>query len=179
MLGAQGRQGSAVVEALLVDQSLPVSPEKIHVITRNTAGAVATHLSQRGIQLVQGDLNAPAPILKHLEKTQIDARRLGVFLAQAHGPRELSDAKGFIDACCEAGVAYFVYSSVDRGGKEASDRDASYCKTFLDKFHIEKHFIAASKDHGMNYTILRPTWFAENADWGCESLAYNADMRRH
>ena len=90
-------------------------------------------------------------------------------LAQAHGPTELTDAKGFIDAAEAVGVRYFVYSSVDRGGTVLSDKDASYCKTFADKFHVEKHLIAAASKASpktMDYTILRPTWFAENADWG-------------
>ena len=40
------------------------------------------------------------------------------FLAQAHGPTELSDARSFIDAAVDAGGQCIVYSSVDRGGKE-------------------------------------------------------------
>ena len=173
--GGTGRQGGAVVTALLTDPSTPIPAATIHVITRNTSGATATHLKQQGVQLIHGDLNAPAAIFQRLTTKSIKPGDVAVFLAQAHGPTELSDAKGFIDAAASAGVDYFVYSSVDRGGKAQSGRDASYCKTFSDKFEIEKHLISTvsrcRKEPGpsgrsMDYTILRPTWFADNADWG-------------
>lgn len=62
-----------------------------------------------------------------------------------------------------------MYSSVDRGGREVSDVDPSYCKTFEDKFLIEKYLIGGfenrEKGRGLGYTILRPVWFVDNAWW--------------
>lgn len=172
--GGTGRQGGAVVSALLSDLSSPVEPAQIHVITRNSTGAAASKLLKSGVNLVTGDLGQPTAILEHLQTNSVDPHQTAVFLAQAHGPTELSDAKSFIDAASTFGIRYFVYSSVDRGGKELSDHDPSYCKTFSDKYSIEKHLLAiseASQDarlgkSGLDYTILRPTWFVDNADWG-------------
>jgi hypothetical protein len=91
-----------------------------------------------------------------------------VFLAQRPGPIELSDAKGFTDAASSHGIAYFVYSSVDRGGRTLSDSDPSYCKTFSDKFYIEQHLksVAGKAIDYTVYTIIRPAWFVDNAHWG-------------
>ncbi|KAF9111660.1 hypothetical protein BGX27_004601 [Mortierella sp. AM989] len=165
--GGTGRQGGAAVNALLADQSSSIQPKDIYVLTRNTEGAAATALATRGVQLVRGELGQPDAIFKELSSQGVDLSTTGAFLAQAHGPTELTDANGFIDAAITHGLSYFVYSSVDRGGKELSDRDASYCKTFSDKFEIEKHLKAASADgKHINFTILRPTWFADNALWG-------------
>lgn len=172
--GGTGRQGGAVVSALLSDPASPIEPARIHVITRSITGPTAVKLSAKGISLVEGSLGQPGLIFDTLQKQDIDLHRVSIFLAQAHGPTELSDAKLFIDAASTAGIEYFVYSSVDRGGKEASDKDPSYCKTFSDKYHIEKHLIATAEasrrsqapNTGFDYTILRPTWFAENAIWG-------------
>jgi uncharacterized protein YbjT (DUF2867 family) len=165
--GGTGRQGGAVVNALLADKSASIAPKHVYVLTRNTNSAAATALAARGISLVQGELGQPDAIFKQLAAQDVDFGQTAVFLAQAHGPTELNDAKGFIDAAITNGLAYFVYSSVDRGGKERSDRDASYCKTFSDKFQIEKHLEAASAGgKHINFTILRPTWFADNALWG-------------
>ncbi|KAG0048403.1 hypothetical protein BGZ89_004616 [Linnemannia elongata] len=165
--GGTGRQGSAAVNALLADQLSSIQPKDIYVLTRNTEGAAATALATRGVQLVRGELGQPDTIFKKLSNQGVNLSTTGVFLAQAHGPTELTDANGFIDAAITHGLPYFVYSSVDRGGKELSDRDASYCKTFSDKFEIEKHLKAASADgKHINFTILRPTWFADNALWG-------------
>lgn len=166
--GGTGRQGGSVVNALLADKSISVQAKDIYVLTRNIEGSAATKLATRGVQLVRGELGQPDAIFKHLINQGVDLKKTGAFLAQAHGPTELSDAKGFIDACVANGLLYFVYSSVDRGGKVLSDRDASYCKTFSDKFEIEKHLEAAGagSKSTTDFTILRPTWFADNALWG-------------
>jgi uncharacterized protein YbjT (DUF2867 family) len=172
--GGTGRQGGAVVDALLTDKASPVAPERIYVITREGNGTGATKLVARGIQLILGHLGQPAVIFDHLRAQGVPMNQTAAFLAQAHGSTELSDARAFIDAAVEAGLRHIVYSSVDRGGKELSDRDPSWCKTFANKFHIEKHLIAATSaarakvdgGKGTVYTIIRPTWFANNALWG-------------
>ncbi|KFY49126.1 hypothetical protein V495_00714 [Pseudogymnoascus sp. VKM F-4514 (FW-929)] len=165
--GGTGRQGGAVVNALLADKSTSIQAKDIYVLTRNVAGAAAAALVTRGVKLVLGELGKPDAIFKQLADLGVNPTSTAAFLAQAHGPTELDDAKGFIDAAISTGLSYFVYSSVDRGGPELSDRDASYCKTFSDKFKIEKHLQAASAGgKNINFTILRPTWFADNALWG-------------
>ncbi|KAN0120335.1 NAD(P)-binding protein [Hyaloscypha variabilis] len=146
--GATGRQGGAVVTALLTQPDFKIPPQNIWAITRNAAGPSAQHLISKcpGINIVSGDLNNPDALFKQLGNI---LPQTAAFLAQAHGPIELSDAKGFIDAVASHGVAYLVYSS-----------------TFSDKFYIEQHLKSVAKNAGMGYTILRPTWLADNADWG-------------
>jgi hypothetical protein len=75
------------------------------------------------IDIVAGDLNNPQAILEQLGNHILP--QTAVFLAQAHGSTELSDAKGFIDAAATHAAAYFVYSSADRGGRKLSDADPS------------------------------------------------------
>jgi uncharacterized protein YbjT (DUF2867 family) len=167
--GATGRQGGAVVNAILSTPKLGIAPENVWAITRDATGASAQRLGSTwpGINIVSGNLNNPHGIFEQLDALSIP--QTAVFLAQAHGPTEVSDAKGFIDAASSLGVAYFVYSSVDRGGRKLSDSDPSYCKTFSDKFLIEQHLknvVGQQQGKGMEYTIIRPTWFADNAHWG-------------
>lgn len=168
--GATGRQGGAVVSALLSLPDLNIEPKNVWAITRDAAGASAQALVSRwpGINIVAGDLNNPHVLFEQLGSHILP--QTAVFLAQAHSPTEVSDAKGFIDAASSHGAAYFVYSSVDRGGRELSDSDPSYCKTFSDKFIIEQHLKAVANQQGggkaMGYTIIRPVWFADNAHWG-------------
>lgn len=172
--GGTGRQGGAVVNALLEDHLSPVNPNQIFVITRNIEGFNAAKLATRGINLIAGTLSKPELIFNDLKNFGVKLNETAAFLVQAHGPTEFDDARRFIDAAATSGLQYFVYSSVDRGGKELSDKDPSYCKTFSDKFHIEKHLITTtsrsdvneSSSEKMKYTILRPVWFAENAIWG-------------
>ncbi|KAK5062911.1 hypothetical protein LTR84_004987 [Exophiala bonariae] len=165
--GATGRQGGAVVNALLGNPELNIESKNVWAITRDPAGASAKRLTSTwpGINLVVGDLNKPDELFQQLG-TSISPHT-AVFLAQAHGPTELLEAKGFIEAASAHGVAYFVYSSVDRGGRQLSDSDPSYCKTFSDKFYIEKHLKqVAAQEKRMDYTVIRPVWFADNAHWG-------------
>ena len=164
--GATGRQGGAVVDALLTHPELSIEPREVYAISRQATGAGAARLREKykGINIVAGDLNNPAALFQQLDKSIIS--QTAVFLAQAHGPTELVDAKGFITAAAKHGIPYFVYSSVDRGGRELSDKDPSYCKTFSDKFYIEQHLREVCAANKMEYTIIRPTWFADNALWG-------------
>lgn len=166
--GATGRQGGAVVKALLNDEA-GISAQNIYAITRSAAGETAQRLALIGVNLVVGDLKDSKALFRQLDQDKLS--ETGVFLAQAHGPTEVTDAKALIDAALLAQVPYFVYSSVDRGGRESSDRDPSYCKTFSDKFLIEQYLREATSSHytqgrTLEHTIIRPTWFADNADWG-------------
>lgn len=168
--GGTGRQGGAVITALLNDPISPVPPSKIYAITRDTNSTASQSLSSKSIQLLQGDLSDSLTIFTALRSHGADLSQTGAYLAQAHGPQEVQQAKSFIDAAAASGIAHLVYSSVDRGGRAVSDRETSTCKTFSDKFLIEKHLIAAcassSSSSTLSYTILRPTWFADNALWG-------------
>lgn len=165
--GGTGRQGGAAINALLNDPISPVQPNKIYAITRNANSAASRSLASKGIQLIQGDLTDSTAIFDYARTHGAKPAQTGAYLAQAHGPQEVLQAKAFIDAAVSLGIAYLVYSSVDRGGPALSDRDPSFCKTFSDKYLIEKHLIAASsKTPSLSYTILRPTWFADNALWG-------------
>ncbi|KAH7237501.1 uncharacterized protein BKA55DRAFT_520467 [Fusarium redolens] len=164
--GATGRQGGATVDALLTHPDIKIRPKQVYALTRQASGPGAVKLREKygDINIVAGDLNNPELILQQLDKAILP--KTGIFLAQAHGPTEVTDAEELIDAATRNGIPYFVYSSVDRGGRELSDKDPSYCKTFSDKFLIEKHLINACSNSEMKYTILRPTWFADNAWWG-------------
>ncbi|KAM0345423.1 hypothetical protein ACHAPU_006586 [Fusarium lateritium] len=164
--GATGQQGGATVNALLTHPTIKINPKHVYALTRQASGPGAAKLRQKygDINIVAGDLANPEAIFRQLPKDILP--KTGIHMAQAHGPTEVTDAKGFIDAAARNGISYFVYSSVDRGGREISDKDPSYCKTFSDKFLIEKHLINVCADSDMDYTILRPTWFADNAYWG-------------
>jgi len=164
--GATGRQGGATVDALLNHPDIKINPKQVYALTRQATGSGAIKLREKydDINIIAGDLNNPEAIFQQLDESILPMT--GIYLAQAHGPTEVSDAKGFIDSAVRNGVPYFVYSSVDRGGRELSDKDPSYCKTFSDKFLIEKHLIGVCTNNKMDYTIIRPTWFADNAWWG-------------
>lgn len=78
IIGATGKQGGAVVNALL-----PSSDFTILAVTRNTASSSAQKLAQKSpkIKLVQGDLNDPTTIFKNAKEVT-DKPIWGVFSVQ-------------------------------------------------------------------------------------------------
>lgn len=169
--GATGKQGSAVVNALIARP--PPYPHEILALTRNVDSPAAQKLSSKSknITLLAGDLNHCPNIFT---KAGGNGSVWGVFsmqlpaMGQSGAPKDIEEQQGngLIDAALTAGVKHFVYTSVDRGGSN-SINDPTNVPHFISKHKIEKHLIDAVSDsnkntHGMTYTILRPVAFYDN-----------------
>ncbi|KAI1472668.1 nucleoside-diphosphate-sugar epimerase family protein [Daldinia caldariorum] len=162
--GATGKQGGAVVSALLKANA----DFEILALTRDVQSASAQRLAQKSpkIKLVAGDMDAADTIFRNakvITKTPI----WGVFSVQAAmgggaNPRkEEFQGKALIDASLKNGVKHMVYSSVDRGGAR-SDNDPTDVPHFVSKHNIEKHLQEKTQSGEMGWTILRPVAFFEN-----------------
>ena len=142
--GATGRQGGAVVQHLL--------PKgwKLRALTRNPASAAAQELMRHGIEVAQGDLEAPASLERATHGLY------GIYSVQdfwsVGARREVQQGKNLADAARKAGVEHFVYSSV--GGAERNSGIAHW----ESKWEIEKHI----RKLGLPATMLRPVAFMEN-----------------
>ncbi|KAF2002216.1 nucleoside-diphosphate-sugar epimerase family protein [Amniculicola lignicola CBS 123094] len=158
--GATGRQGGAVVRAL-IDSNF-----EILALTRDSTSPSAQKLASlsSSIKLLQGDQdNAPA-IFETANKIA-SGPVWGVFSVQAKPPNkdttiEDRQAKGLIDASLSAGVEFFVYSSVDRGGAKSST-DATPIPHWATKHYVEQYLCEKAAGTNMRYTVLRPTAFME------------------
>jgi len=165
--GATGKQGGAVVRALLDSPANP--PFSILALTRNPSSPAAQKLASKpNVSLVQGDFNDCASIF-----SKIRTPLYGAFLVTypGFGPlvkRDIEEIQGkaFVDAALRHGVKYFVFSSIDRGGPQRSDEDETSVRPFASKARIEKHLIAkisAQKiEEKTQYTILRTTAYYDN-----------------
>lgn len=163
--GATGKQGGAVVRALLDAPGNP--PYSILALTRKPSSPAAQKLASKpNVSLIQGDFNDCASIFSKIKTTLH-----GVFLVTypAVGPyvkREEAQGKAFVDAALQHGVKHFVFSSIDRGGPQRSDADETSIGPFASKARIEKHLIAKISAQKMEprtrYTILRTTTFFDN-----------------
>jgi len=161
VVGATGKQGGAVVTALL---ALP-SPPKILALTRNKSSAKAQALAAahpNQVALVQGDISAPEAVFK-AAGDGVDA----VFLVTTP-PKEAEHAIPFLDAAAAAGVRQVVFSSVDRGGEPRSWDNPTDIAHFLSKHEIELHLRALgdARPGAFTWTILRPTAFLDNLNPG-------------
>ncbi|CAK9780861.1 nucleoside-diphosphate-sugar epimerase family protein [Cutaneotrichosporon oleaginosum] len=165
--GATGKQGGAVVQALLAKPDDMV----VLAVTRNPDSAAAQKLAARGVKLVKGDLDDVPALFDAARAASPTGTVWGVFSVQptslntdpvnlASNP-EVKQGVALIDEALRAGVTHFVYSSVDRGGDQSWDTmtDVPHFRT---KAFIEAHLRDATKDSKMSWSILRPAIFFEN-----------------
>jgi len=141
--GATGRQGGAVIRHML--------PKgwKLRALTRNPASHAATELAQQGVEVVQGDLEAPPSLDRACRGIY------GIYSVQdfwsVGAKREVQQGKNLADAAKKAGVQHFVFSSV--GGAERN----TGIPHWESKWEIEKHI----RQLALPATIFRPASFME------------------
>jgi uncharacterized protein YbjT (DUF2867 family) len=142
--GSTGNQGGAVARALL-ERGFPV-----RALTRDPEKPEAQALTERGTEVVQGDLEDRTSIDQALEGVY------GVFSVQNFWEvgydREVQQGTTLADAAKAAGVQHVVYSSV---GSAYRGTGISH---FDSKWEIEKHV----RQNELPYTILRPVFFMQN-----------------
>ena len=142
--GATGRQGGAVIRHML--------PKgwKLRALTRNLDSHNAKELSRQGIELVRGDLEAPASLTAATEGVY------GIYSVQdfwaVGAKREVLQGKNLADAAKKAGVKHLVYNSV--GGAERK----TGIPHWESKWEIENYI----RGLGLPATIFRPAGFMEN-----------------
>ncbi|GFG12543.1 nmrA-like family domain-containing protein 1 [Aspergillus udagawae] len=162
--GATGKQGGAVVNALLAEDA----DIEILAVTRNPQSSGAKKLADKSpkIKLVQGDLDNPAGIFKNAR--QVSSEPIwGVFSVQipmGQGQtveKEERQGKALIDEALAQKVQHFVYTSVDRGG-DASIDNATNIPHFISKHRIEQHLFERTRAADMSWTVLRPVFFFDN-----------------
>jgi uncharacterized protein YbjT (DUF2867 family) len=165
--GATGKQGGAVIDAIL-SRPAATSEFTLLAVTRDTSTASAKKLAARSpsVKLVQGNLDDIASLF---ETADMVAQKpiWGVFSVQVSMGKnvtvegEMQQGKGLIDESIRHGVKCFVYSSVERGGDEASWDNQTPVPHFQTKYHIERH-LRDSAGKKMGWTILRPVAFMDN-----------------
>jgi uncharacterized protein YbjT (DUF2867 family) len=144
VVGATGQQGSATVDALL-DRGIPV-----RALTRNTDGAAARALAERGVEVVPADLAAPETV-----RRAFDGAAAAFAMTTFGGPDgtdgEVAQGKTIGEAAQAAGLPFLLYSSV--GGAERH----SAVPHFESKGRIEELLTGV-----LPLNIVRPTFFMEN-----------------
>ncbi|EPQ30066.1 uncharacterized protein PFL1_02183 [Pseudozyma flocculosa PF-1] len=153
VVGATGKQGSAVLEALERHPALQQRPSKLFALTRNPDSPRAKPLKARGIKVVQGDIFDTDSLVTALRHNAITAAFLVTDAFAKGGPDgERQQGIAFIDAAKRGGVEYIVFSSVG-----CADT-ATQVPHFASKNDIEHHL----RDSGIPWAILRPAAFMDN-----------------
>jgi uncharacterized protein YbjT (DUF2867 family) len=141
--GATGRQGGAVVRHMLL------KGWKLRALTRNPESHAAKSLARQGVELVQGDLEDAASVVRAA------AGVYGIYSVQdfwaVGAKREVQQGKNVADAAKKTSVKHFVYSSV--GGAERN----TGIPHWESKWEVEKH----TRSLGLPATVIRPAGFME------------------
>ncbi|HEY2644957.1 MAG TPA: NmrA/HSCARG family protein [Galbitalea sp.] len=143
VVGATGKQGGAVVDAL-IHEGLGV-----RALVRDPGTAAAGALRVRGVDLVKGDL-ADSTALESL-LSGVD----GVFAMSTPVDGtdvEVTAGTAIADVAARSGVPHLVFSTV--GGAERQTGIAH----FESKRRVEEHI----ESLGIHATFLRPVFFMEN-----------------
>lgn len=141
--GATGRQGGAVVRHML--------PKgwRLRALTRNPKSYAARQLAEKGVELVEGDMDDPASLERAARGVY------GIYSVQdfwtVGARREVQQGKNLADVAKKAGVEHLVYSSV--GGAERNT-GITHWET---KWVVEKHV----RSLDLPFTVLRPASFME------------------
>ncbi|KAK5111248.1 hypothetical protein LTR62_005276 [Meristemomyces frigidus] len=162
--GATGKQGGALIRALLAKQSQPF---EIYALTRNATSRSAQVLAkQPNVRIIQGDFDSPKAIFKQVKEPW------GFFSVTMpmNAWKEEAQGKAMTAAALDAGVKHIVFTATDRGGDGKSDTEPTNVPHFASKYNIEQDIKAhanASASNNENkqeltWTFLRPVAFYEN-----------------
>jgi uncharacterized protein YbjT (DUF2867 family) len=122
---------------------------KLRALTRNPQGHAAQSLARQGVELIHGDLEDAASVVRAA------AGVYGIYSVQdfwaAGARREVQQGKNVADAAKRVGVKHFVYSSV--GGAERN----TGIPHWESKWEVEKYI----RSLGLPATVIRPATFME------------------
>lgn len=152
--GATGQQGGAVVRALLS------KGHRVKALTRKPDGDAARQLATAGVDVVAGNLDDTASVVK--AASGVDTMFLMGNSYDAGTEEETRLGILAADAAKAAGVGHLIYSSVADADKKTG------IPHFESKYLVEKHIAGL----GIPYTISAPVAFMENfiAPWSVDAL---------
>mmetsp|Transcript_5624 Transcript_5624/g.10913 ORF Transcript_5624/g.10913 Transcript_5624/m.10913 type:complete len:321 (-) Transcript_5624:588-1550(-) len=160
VMGATGLQGGAVVDALLAAGH---AASNIRAITRNPTGAKAAALADKGIQVVQGDADDEASMVKAFENAY-GAFLVTNFWADMSMAHEMAQTKTLQNAVLAANVTHVILSTLEDTRPiihAAADKDTwtvlekalgSYVPHFDGKGAASKEFLASAAPTTLLYT---------------------------
>lgn len=116
VFGATGQQGGSVVEYVINDPELS-KQYKVRGITRDLTKPAAQALQQKGVEVVKADSDDPSSLQKAMQGAHTVFGVTATIYDEKLKERELAQGKAMADAAVDAGVQYFIFSTLTNGGK--------------------------------------------------------------
>ncbi len=152
--GATGNQGGTIIDHLLRSDT----EFAVLGLTRDASSETARTLEERGVRMVEGDLNDPESLRPHVGAADA-VFAVTNFWTQGY-ETQVQQGKNLADVSVEEGVEQFVFSGV------GSHHEETGIPHFDSAWEIEQH--AAGLDLPM--TVLQPVFFFQNLEAFVEDL---------
>lgn len=110
VFGATGNQGGSVIDAFLADKEL-TSKWQIRAVTRDPSKEASKKLAERGVEVVVGDMNDKASLVKALEGSHT-VFAVTDYWASLNMETEVQQGINMADAAKEVGVKHFIWSTL-------------------------------------------------------------------
>ncbi|QLD89808.1 NmrA/HSCARG family protein [Natronomonas salina] len=144
--GATGNQGGSVVDHLLASET----DFEVLGLTRDASGEAARELADRGVEMVEGDLDDPDSLRPHVDRADA-VFAVTNFWTQGYDG-QVQQGKHLADVAAEEGVDQFVFSGV---GSHWKDTGVPH---FDSAWEIERY----ARDLDLPLTTLAPVFFFQN-----------------
>jgi len=164
IFGANGNQGSAVLDAVLANGKY--TPR---AVSRSLDSDGSKALIAKGVEVVVGNLFDKESVKNAIRGSEAVFGNTNfwdpeVYPADSTGKGEITQGKNLVDAAKEVGVKFFIWSSLP-SAKEQSKGLYNHVYHYDNKAVIEDYLKAS----GVPYAVLQTGWFAENL-WKLGSL---------
>lgn len=148
VVGATGNQGGAVVDALLEMDK----PYDIRGLTRDAESAAARELSERGVEMVEGDLEIKESLREAV--AGVDTVFAVTNFWTSGYESQVLQGKNIADAAADAGVVHFILSGV---GSHDQDTGIPH---FESAWEIDQYI----QQLELPNTVLKPVFFFQNLE---------------
>ena len=152
--GATGNQGGAVVDHLLASDA----DFEVLGLTRDADSDTAAALSERGVEMVEGDLNDPDSLRPHVAAADA-VFAVTNFWTQGYDT-QVQQGKNLADVASEEGVEQFVFSGVGSHHKD----------TGIPHFDSADEIETYAQELDLPLTTLQPVFFYQNLEAFAEDI---------
>lgn len=153
--GSTGRQGGAVIDALLSGE---FGEFDVYGLTRNAGSDSAKTLESRGVTVVEGDMTDLDSLVEAFEGMDYAFGVTTFFEVGADAERQ--QGQNLVAAAERTGIEYLVFSSVG-----SADAD-----TGLAHFESKAATEQLLADSDLQWTVLRPVFFMQNLGMSLEAI---------
>ncbi|WP_336363679.1 NmrA/HSCARG family protein [Halalkalicoccus salilacus] len=158
--GATGNQGGAVVDHLLASDA----EFDVRGLTRDTSGETAQALEDRGVTMVEGDLDDPETLREPVGNADA-VFAVTNFWTQGYED-QVQQGENLADVAADEGVEQFVFSGV---GSHERDTGVPH---FDSAWEIEQH----ARDLDLPLTVLQPVFFFQNLEAFAEDVVEDGTL---